>query len=148
MAGTLETGAAELVLSSTAHDDQTQGERTMDFNSLLLLLIAWLLWTIHQDLTESNDRARSLKTTMNQVASRMEQLLGTKDVLGTSTAEEVSSVNINNASKARLQTLPRIGAVTAEHIIASRPYSAVEDLRQVQGITNAIFSEIKDKVSV
>lgn len=120
----------------------------MDFNSLLLLLIAWLLWTIHQDLTESNDRARSLKTTLNQVASRLEQLLGNRDVLGTSAAEEASTVNLNTASKAKLQTLPRIGAVTAEHIIARRPYSAVESLREVQGITNAIFSEIKDKVSV
>jgi competence ComEA-like helix-hairpin-helix protein len=120
----------------------------MDFNSLLLLLIAWLLWTIHQDLVESNDRARSLKTTMNQLVSRLGNLLGAGDVLGTSAAEEVATVNINSASKARLQTLPRIGAVTAEHIMAARPYNAVEDLRQVQGITNAIFSEIKDKVSV
>jgi DNA uptake protein ComE-like DNA-binding protein len=120
----------------------------MDFNSLLLLLIAWLLWTIHQDLTESNDRARSLKTTLNQVAARMEQLLGVQDALGTSAAEQASTVNINNASKARLQTLPRIGAVTAEHIIAARPYSVVEDLRAVQGINNAIYSEIKDKISV
>lgn len=120
----------------------------MDFNSLLLIAIAWLLWTIHQDLTESNDRARSLKTTLNQLVARMEQSLGTRDPLGTSAAEEASTVNLNNASKAKLQTLPRIGAVTAEHIIAGRPYSAVEDLRQVQGITNAIFSEIKDKVSV
>ena len=72
----------------------------MDVNSLLLLLIAWLLWTIHQDLTESNDRARSLKTTLNQVAARMEQILGTRDVLGTSAAEQASTVNINSASKA------------------------------------------------
>lgn len=120
----------------------------MDFNSLLLLLIAWLLWTIHQDLTESNDRARSLKTTLNQLVNRIEQSLGTRDALGTSAAEEASTVNLNTASKAKLQTLPRIGAVTAEHIIAARPYAAVEDLRQVQGITNAIFSEINDKVSV
>ena len=120
----------------------------MDFNSLLLLVIAWLLWTIHQDLTESNDRARSLKTTLNQVASRIEQLLGTRDVLGTSAAEEASTVNLNTASKAKLQTLPRIGAVTAEHIIAARPYAAVESLREVQGITNAIYAEIKEKVSV
>ncbi len=120
----------------------------MDFNSLLLLLIAWLLWTLHQDLTESNDRARSLKTTLNQLVSRIEQSLGNRDVLGTSAAEEAASVNLNSASKAKLQTLPRIGAVTAENIISSRPYNSVEDLRQVRGITNAIFSEIKDKVSV
>ncbi|MEP5763476.1 MAG: helix-hairpin-helix domain-containing protein [Halieaceae bacterium] len=120
----------------------------MNFNTLLLLAIAWLLWTIHQDLTESNDRQRSLKTTMTQLASRLEQLLGTRDALSDSAAQAAATVNINTASKAKLQTLPRIGAVTAEHIIAARPYSAIEDLRQVQGVTNAIFSEINDRVSV
>jgi competence ComEA-like helix-hairpin-helix protein len=120
----------------------------MDFNSLLLLAVIWLLWTIHQDLTESNDRARSLKTTINQLVSRMEQMLGTGDALAHSAASDAATVNINNASKARLQTLPRIGAVTAEHIIAARPFDSIEDLRNVSGITNAIFSEIKDRVSV
>jgi DNA uptake protein ComE-like DNA-binding protein len=120
----------------------------MDFNSLLLLLIAWLLWTIHQDLTESNDRARSLKTTLNQVVSRMEQLQGMRDVPGSSAAEAASTVNINSASKAKLQTLPRVGSVIADNIIAARPYRSTEDLRQVQGINNVIFSEIEGKVSV
>ena len=31
----------------------------MDFDTLLLLAIIWLLWTIHQDLTEGNDRQRN-----------------------------------------------------------------------------------------
>ena len=120
----------------------------MDFNSLLLLAIIWLLWTIHQDLTESNDRQRSLKAALTQLASRVEQLLGTRDALGGSAAQAAATVNINTASKAKLQTLPRIGAVTAEHIIAGRPYANVEELRNVQGITNAIYSEIQDRVSL
>ena len=59
-----------------------------------------------------------------------------------------ATININSASKAKLQTLPRVGAVTAEHIIAARPYNAIEELREVQGVTNAIFSEIQDRVSL
>ena len=120
----------------------------MDFDTLLLLVVVWLLWTIHQDLTESNDRQRSLKTTITQLTSRLEQLLGTGDTLANSAARSAATVNINSASKAKLQTLPRIGAVTAEHIIAARPFETVESLREVQGITNAIFSDIKDKVSL
>ncbi len=119
----------------------------MDFNSLLLIAVVWLLWTIHQDLTESNDRARSLKTSISQLLSKLDRPAG-RDVLGTSAAEEIASVNLNTASLARLQTLPKIGAVTAQHIIDGRPYAAVEDLRAVQGITNAIFSAIQGKVSV
>jgi DNA uptake protein ComE-like DNA-binding protein len=120
----------------------------MEFESLLLLVVIWLLWTIHQDLTESNDRQRSLKTALNQLASRVEQLLGTRNALTGSAATAAATVDINSASKAKLQTLPRIGAVTAEHIIAARPYNTIEELREIQGVTNAIFSEIKDKVSL
>ncbi len=120
----------------------------MGLESLLLMIAIWLLWTIHQDLTESNDRQRALKTALNQLASRVEQLLGTRDALAGSAASAAATVNVNSASKAKLQTLPRVGAVTAEHIIASRPYNTVEELREVQGVTNAIFSEIQDRVSL
>ncbi len=120
----------------------------MDFESLLLLVVIWLLWTVHQDLTESNDRQRSLRTALNQLASRVEQLLGTRDALANSAVHAAATININSASKAKLQTLPRVGAVTAEHIIAARPYNAIEELREVQGVTNAIFSEIQARVSL
>ena len=120
----------------------------MDFESLLLLAVIWLLWTIHQDLTESNDRQRSLRASLTQLNSRLEQLLGTGSALGDSAAQAASTVNLNTASKAKLQTLPRVGAVTAEHIIAARPFESIEQLREVQGVTNAIFSEINSRVSI
>lgn len=120
----------------------------MDFNSLLLLAIIWLLWTIHQDLSESNDRQRSLRTVLNQLAARFEQLLQTSDNLGDSAAQAAAKVNINTASKAKLQTLPRMGAVSAEHIIAARPFDTIEQLREVETITNAIYSDIQERVEV
>lgn len=39
----------------------------MDFNTLLLLAIIWLLWTIHQDLVEGNDRQRGIKALLQQL---------------------------------------------------------------------------------
>ena len=115
---------------------------------LLLLAIIWLLWTIHEDLAESNDRQRSLKTSLNQLASRLDRMLGTDKALTETAAEEAARVNLNTASKARLQTLPRIGAVTAEHIIAARPYESVADLARVTGITKAILADIQSRVTV
>lgn len=47
----------------------------MDFNSLLLIAIIWLLWTIHQDLSEGNNRQRSLKTAITKLVNRFEQTL-------------------------------------------------------------------------
>jgi DNA uptake protein ComE-like DNA-binding protein len=120
----------------------------MGFNTLLLLGIIWLLWTIHEDLSESNDRQRSLKTSLNQLASRLDQLLGSQKALSETAAAAVTQVNLNTASKAKLQTLPRIGAVTAEHIIAARPYQSVAELGDVPGITKAILAEIEARVSL
>lgn len=42
---------------------------------LLLAAICWLLWTIHQDLMESNDRQRTLKTELTKLDNRLEQAL-------------------------------------------------------------------------
>ena len=120
----------------------------MGFNTLLLLAIIWLLWTIHEDLSESNDRQRSLKTSLNQLASRFDNLLGTEKALDATAASVAAHVNLNTASKAKLQTLPKIGAVTAEHIIAARPFQSVAELGEVGGITRAILSEIEARVTV
>jgi DNA uptake protein ComE-like DNA-binding protein len=120
----------------------------MGFNTLLLLGIIWLLWTIHEDLSESNDRQRGLKTSLNQLASRLDSLLGSEKALAQPAAQAVTRVNLNTASKAKLQTLPRIGAVTAEHIIAARPYQSVDQLGEVAGITKAILAEIEPRVAV
>lgn len=47
----------------------------MDLNTLLLIAITWLLWTIHQDLVESNDRQRNLKSAMTKWAEHIEKAL-------------------------------------------------------------------------
>jgi DNA uptake protein ComE-like DNA-binding protein len=120
----------------------------MGFNTLLLLGIIWLLWTIHEDLGECNDRQRSLKTSLNQLAGRLDKLLGSEKTLAEPATQVVTKVNLNTASKTRLQTLPRIGAVTAEHIIAARPYQGVGELSDVAGITEAILAEIEPRVTV
>ncbi len=63
-------------------------------------------------------------------------------------------ININTASETELDKLPGVGPVTAGKIIASRPYSALEDLltkkviyqisiRQNQRIDNPINSKCK-----
>ena len=54
----------------------------MDFNSLLLIAIIWLLWTIHQDLTESNNRQRGLKTAITKLVNRLEQNLDEQEDSG------------------------------------------------------------------
>lgn len=56
-------------------------------------------------------------------------------------------ININNASQAELEELPGVGPVTASKIIASRPYSAPEDLLVKKVVSRSVFEKIKDLIS-
>ena len=61
-------------------------------------------------------------------------------------------LNINTATQAELETLPGIGPSRAQQIIAYRTanglFMAPEDLLKVDGISNGIFSKIKDLIAV
>lgn len=56
-------------------------------------------------------------------------------------------ININTASEAELDKLPGIGPVTAGKIIASRPYSASEDLLTKKAVTRSTYEKIKDLIT-
>lgn len=57
-------------------------------------------------------------------------------------------VNINTASKEKLEALPGIGPVKAQAIIDGRPYNTPEDIMKVRGIKEGSFSKIKDMITV
>ena len=72
----------------------------------------------------------------------------------TSQAETSDSgkVNINTASKEELMTLPGIGETKALEIIAYRqengPFSSLEELKEVKGIGDGVFSKMKDYIEI
>ena len=70
-------------------------------------------------------------------------------VLGSSSETQSTGglININSASKSQLESLPKIGPVTAEKIIAGRPYNGVEDLLIQKVVGNSVFEQIKDLVT-
>ncbi len=61
-------------------------------------------------------------------------------------------VNLNTATQAELETLPRIGPALAQRILdwraANGGFGAVEDLRDVAGIGAKIFDGLKPRVTV
>ena len=65
--------------------------------------------------------------------------------------EESYLVNINEAGKERLMTLPGIGDVRAEAIIKYRQengrFETIEDIMKVNGIKKAAFDKIKDLIT-
>lgn len=57
-------------------------------------------------------------------------------------------ININNASESELDKLYGVGAVTAQKIIAGRPYSKIEDLVSKKVLGQNAFDKIKDNITV
>ena len=61
-------------------------------------------------------------------------------------------VNINNATKEELVTLPGIGEAKAQNIINYRmkngKFISVEELKKVSGISEEIYNKIKELVRI
>ncbi|MBD3414515.1 MAG: hypothetical protein GF421_08810 [Candidatus Aminicenantes bacterium] len=61
-------------------------------------------------------------------------------------------ININTASHAELQKLPRIGEVVAQRIIdfreANGKFKKIEEIMKVRGIGEKTFENIKDRITV
>ena len=70
----------------------------------------------------------------------------------TAQVQQDNRININTADEAQLTTLTGIGATRAQAIIAYReengPFSAIEDIMNVQGIKEGTFAKIKDEIVV
>jgi competence protein ComEA len=68
-------------------------------------------------------------------------------------AEQITApVNLNTATASELEQLPGVGPVLAENIIQHRkkygPFARPEHLLLVKGISNRLFKQLSDKISV
>src|SRR5438067_6308730 len=52
-------------------------------------------------------------------------------------------VNINTASAQELESLPNIGSSRAEQTIAHRPYTSLDQLTQVKGVTPRVIDQLR-----
>ncbi len=68
------------------------------------------------------------------------------DAARTSTAK--AKIDINSASKAELETLPGVGPATADAIVSARPFKSVAELKDVKGIGDVRYKEIRPLVTV
>lgn len=69
-----------------------------------------------------------------------------------SAGDQKAKININTATAAELENLPRIGPKVAERIVEFRTqngnFKRIEDIMKVRGIGEKIFDEIKDLITV
>jgi competence protein ComEA len=64
-----------------------------------------------------------------------------------SSSEGISGlININSATEGQLDSLPKVGPVTAKKIIAGRPYGIIEELVSKKVLGQKTFDGLKDKI--
>jgi DNA uptake protein ComE-like DNA-binding protein len=61
----------------------------------------------------------------------------------TAGAPAENKLDVNSATEQQLETIPGIGPVMAQRIIAARPFKSAEDLRGVKGIGDAKYVKIR-----
>ena len=69
-------------------------------------------------------------------------------VLNQEESSGTSGISINSASQSELESLPKIGPVTAKKIIDGRPYSALEELVSKKIISQSLFDAISHSISI
>lgn len=60
----------------------------------------------------------------------------------------VRKVSLNTATIKELRTLPGVGELLAQRIVAGRPYRAVTDLKRVKGMTPNRYKLIAPRVTL
>ncbi len=100
-----------------------------------------------------------------KIPSSQEEDIGDEEIIDSGSGENIiieenttssnkssQTININKATEAELQTLPGIGASLASRIIEYRSqngkFGSIEEIKNVNGIGDSKFENIKDLISV
>lgn len=69
-----------------------------------------------------------------------------KTVSSVAIGDNTGLININSATVNQLDTLPKIGPVTAQKIVSARPYASKEELVSKKILSQKTFDGLKDKI--
>lgn len=110
--------------------------------------------TAEADLARVNLAAR-LEDEEQIYVPRLGEETASLQVLSTPTSQSATQsglININTATAQELETLPGIGPALAQRIVdfrtANGPFASIEQIIDVSGIGEGIFSDIKDLITV
>ena len=110
-------------------------------SSIICAIISLVLLT--NAFTAALNKERATRRQEHATPAQLHQATTThtslQDLFGP--AKRSLIVNLNTASAKELESLPGIGSSRADEIIANRPYSSVDDLSRVKGITPRVIDQ-------
>jgi competence protein ComEA len=115
----------------------------------LILIVSGLI--LIKDKSASGAITENVSQKQNSVSTGSANITASSN--NTAEAKNVSGkININKASIEELDTLPRIGEKTAQKIIEYRNshtnFKTIEEIKEVSGIGDAKYSQIKDLITI
>ncbi|MEO8581637.1 MAG: helix-hairpin-helix domain-containing protein [Patescibacteria group bacterium] len=75
-------------------------------------------------------------------------IIASRNSTNTTTHAAQPLINVNTASQAELETLTGIGAVRAQKIISGRQFKTLQELVKKGSMTQKIFNDNKDKITL
>ena len=98
-----------------------------------------------------SDNANTASVNLARIVEDGEQIVVT-DTAGAVPAGTVAAININRATAAEFDSLPRIGPTIAERIITFRdengPFGSIDELGNVPGIGDTTLAGIRDQLTL
>jgi competence protein ComEA len=98
-----------------------------------------------------SDNANTASVNLARIVEDGEQIVVT-DTAGAVPAGTIATININRATAAEFDSLPRIGPTIAERIIAFRdengPFGSIDELGNVPGIGDTTLAGIRDQLTL
>jgi competence protein ComEA len=98
-----------------------------------------------------SDNANTASVNLARIVEDGEQIVVT-DTAGAVPAGTIATININRATAAEFDSLPRIGPTIAERIITFRdengPFGSIDELGNVPGIGDTTLAGIRDQLTL
>lgn len=101
---------------------------------------------------QEKEKIDSSKTEQDLIGTQVTTSSGVVNDEEKNEKKQNTKLNINTATQAQLETLPGIGPSTATKIITYRKekgkFNKIEDVKEVSGIGNSKFEQIKEYITI
>lgn len=119
---------------------------------MFVAALVGLLYSLVDNKHRNHEKLMRLQVVADSVANALDSIyIESSKADSVANSEPKPCIDINNASKSELQSLPRIGPKMADRIIewrSNQPFLVVDELQRVKGIGPKTFAKLAPLICV